>query len=62
MKSFFQKNEKKYLRKKSEFMHDWIMGGCVMCGLGIFFNHFNKKMNPIDPIEDEDDNEVGNNQ
>ncbi|EDK31513.2 hypothetical protein TTHERM_00411549 (macronuclear) [Tetrahymena thermophila SB210] len=58
MKSFFQKNERKYLRKKSALVQDYMLAGIGVVSIGLFCNYYNNKLNPPDPEEDTDQTEV----
>ncbi|KAL4446920.1 hypothetical protein ABPG74_014892 [Tetrahymena malaccensis] len=58
MKSFFQKNERKYLRKKSALVQDYMLAGMGIVSIGLFCNYYNNKLNPSDPEEDTDQTEV----
>lgn len=60
MKSFFQKSERKYLRKKSALVHDYMIGGVMLVSFGLFINYYNDKLNPPDPADDTDSTEICN--
>lgn len=47
----FDRNKKKFLRKKSALLHDYALFGIISLMIGITFNKYNKRVNPseIDP-------------
>jgi len=45
--------ERRYLRKKSLLVHEYIVGGLVLAAFGLMFHRYNNKINPKDK-KDED--------
>ncbi len=46
------KNGKKFLRKKSDLMYDYFLGGVIFSMLGITFYRYNKKVNAPDDFDE----------
>lgn len=45
------KNKKKYLRKKTDLVKDYLLGGIFLIGVGMFVRLQYQKINPPDPVE-----------
>ena len=48
----FNRQGKKFLRKKSDLIHDYFLAGSFIISLGILMNKYNKKINPPDASEE----------
>jgi len=45
--------DRKYLRRKTLLVHEYIIGGVVLATFGLLFYRYNKRINPRDKKDEE---------